>query len=197
MIIGNGAIGEGVASLANASDLVVRFNLCGSFGSDDRRCDVVAVCNTGRPAKAMVGAPAWRAHPAVQKASEIWSVRDAHTFDAMKPDVLARHPELDDFFEDFTADFAKIAAEDSKFHQVISRDVHEGVDAELSKLTDAPYVCPSSGLVTIAHILKNVKEAGDEVRIAGFTHQGWELHPFEAEKRLIDRWVASGDLIRV
>jgi hypothetical protein len=197
MIIGNGAIGEGVAELANASDMVVRFNLCSSYSDKDQRCDVIALCNTGRPGKAMAQSLEWRAHPAFRSAREIWSVRDGWKFQEMKPEVLARYPELDDFFEDFADEFAAIAKTEGKEHQVLSRDLHEALDAEIAQLTDEPYVCPSSGLVAIAQILNTIKQAGDRVLIAGFTHQGWALHPFDAEKRLIDGWVAKGDLTRV
>lgn len=196
-VVGNGRIEQGLADLIDASDLVVRFNFCGSYGVGGRKTDIVAVCNTGRPAKAMTQSAEWRVHPAVQAASEIWCVRDADKFEEMKPVVLARHPELDDFFEDFTVDFALIASEGGKSHHVISRSVHEELDRELAALTIALYVCPSSGMVAIAHVLTAIKEVGDEIFIAGFEHQGWDLHPFEAEKKLIDGWIASGDLVRL
>lgn len=197
IIIGNGEIAQGVAELADASDMVVRFNLCSTYGASGHKCDVVALCNTGRPAKQMAFSAEWRAHPAVQSAGEIWSVRDAAKFHDMKPQIIARYPELDDFFEDFTDEFAALAKREGKSDCVIDRAVHEALDAEMSRLDGASYVCPSSGLVAIAHILKNVKQPSDEVLIAGFGHQGWALHPFVAEKRLIDEWAAQGHLIRV
>lgn len=197
VIVGNGEVAPELAADIDASDMVVRFNNCASYGAGGLKTDVVAVCNTGRPGKAMSRSPDWRMLPAVQAASEIWSVREAAKFDEMMPDVLTRHPELDDFFEDFTGDFARIAAEDGKAHHVISREVHENLDCDLKGLTETPYVCPSSGLVAIAHVLSAIRQPGDEVLIAGFSHQGWELHPFDAERTLIERWIAKGDLARL
>ncbi len=53
MIVGNGEIGkEGAAAIA-AADFVIRFNECRSYAASPGRTDVVAVCNTGRPGKAM------------------------------------------------------------------------------------------------------------------------------------------------
>lgn len=195
-VVGNGEIAAGSAQQIDACDMVVRFNLCRSYGAGGVKSDVIALCNTGRPAKHMLSSVDWLSHPAVQKAGEIWSVRSADKFNEMRPEVLSRHPELDDFFEDFTPEIASLAARFGKSHRVIDRALHEAVDVHLAKLTGEPYVCPSSGLVALVHILKKVKGPGDEVLIAGFGHQGWALHPFEAEKRLIDAWVAKGDLKR-
>ncbi len=60
MIVGNGEIAEGAATEIDAADLVVRFNDCRSIETGGSRTDVVAVCNTGRPARAMLGSAEWR-----------------------------------------------------------------------------------------------------------------------------------------
>ena len=64
MIVGNGDVPEGSAARIDAADRVIRFNECRNFGSTGSRTDVVAVCNTGRPARAMLSR-AWLDSPPV------------------------------------------------------------------------------------------------------------------------------------
>lgn len=194
-IVGNGEIREGAAGAIDAADYVIRFNRCGSHGAGGIRTDVVAVCNTGQPAKAMLGSAEWRAHPAVVAAGEIWSVRDPVKFAAMRPMLALSHPELGDFCDDYTDGFAAFCASAGKAHQVIGRTVHEAIDHALLAFRPARYVAPSSGMIVIGWILRNFPD--DEVVLAGFDHTGWEWHPFAAERKLIDHHAAAGRLRRL
>lgn len=186
-----------MAGFIDLSDLVIRFNDCRSLGAGGRRTDVVAVCNTGRPGHEMTQGRDWRESDGVRQASALWSVRDPAKFSEMEPGIRARWPELTDFCVDYTAGFAAIAAETSKSHIVIPRDVHERLDKALAAHAPAPYVCPSTGLVAIAHVLESVSGDGDEVAIAGFSHQGWSGHPFAAEQQLVDTLSNEGRLARI
>ncbi|MBP2488835.1 hypothetical protein JOH50_004562 [Rhizobium leguminosarum] len=195
MIVGNGEIAEAEASIIDAADFVVRFNDCRSYDTGGRRTDAVAVCNTGRPAKAMLGSLEWRAHPGVISAGEIWSVRDPEKFAAMRAPLAVSHPELDDFCDDYTDEFSAFCVDTDKAHIVIGKSVHEAVDASLSAFAPAPYVVPSSGMIVIAEVLNTYAEA--EVTLAGFGHSGWEWHPFAAERQLVDSYIAAGRLTRL
>jgi len=195
MIVGNGEIGEGAAGIIDAADFVIRFNDCRSYGAGGSRTDAVAVCNTGRPAKAMLGSEQWRTHPAVVSASEIWSVRDPEKFAALRAPLAVLHPELDDFCDDYTNEFSAFCTDGGKTHIVIDKVVHEVVDAELSAYGPAPYVVPSSGTIVIAEVLNKFADA--EVVLAGFGHAGWEWHPFAAERQLVDTYVAAGRITRL
>lgn len=197
MIVGNGEVDPSHGKLIDAADLVIRFNDCRSAGAGGEKTDIVAVCNTGRPAKAMTEGDVWRNNPCVKRASEIWCVRDGAKFLAMRPSILARHPELEDFCEDFTDGYKAIAAETGKTLHMISAAVHERVDADLVAFDPGDYVVPSSGLIVIAEILQNLVVPGDDVVLTGFGHVGWELHPFAAERRLVNSWIAHGYLRRI
>ncbi|WP_199287238.1 Urease operon accessory protein [Rhizobium chutanense] len=184
-----------MAGSIDAGDFVIRFNDCRSYGAGGSRTDAVAVCNTGRPAKAMLGSPEWRAHPGVVSAGEIWSVRDPEKFAAMRAPLAVSHPELDDFCDDYTDAFTAFCADTGKTHVVIDKSVHDAVDASLSAFDPQPYVVPSSGMIVIAEVLSKYAEA--EVSLAGFGHAGWEWHPFAAERQLVDRYIAAGRLTRL
>ncbi|WP_170253441.1 MULTISPECIES: Urease operon accessory protein [Alphaproteobacteria] len=196
MIVGNGSLPEGAAATIDAADRVIRFNECGNFGAAGSRTDVIAVCNTGRPAKAMLSGD-WSGSPAVQAATEIWSVRDPDKFREMREALERSHPELDDFCDDYSRGFSDLAAARSMRHRILSRHVHEAVDEALQGFHPDPYVSPSSGMIVIADILADPACVDDEIVLAGFTHEGWHGHPFAAERRLIDSFVAAGKLARL
>jgi hypothetical protein len=196
-IVGNGAIPEGLAAEIDASDVVVRFNDCRSVGRGGRRTDVVAVCNTGRPALSMLGGGQWKTSDAVRQAREIWGVRDPEKFEAMRAPLAASHPDLDDFCDDYTQGFDSFATATGRRFKVIPAGVHDALDDELAAFAPSSYVVPSSGLVVLADILANVAGADDIVAIAGFGHGGWPWHPFAAERRWVDRHVATGRLTRI
>lgn len=197
LVVGNGAVHPALGPAIDAADLVIRFNNCGSAGAGGTRTDVVAVCNTGRPGRAMSRSPEWRALPPVQAAAEIWCVRDPRRFAALKPELDRARPDLADFCDDYTDDFVAVAAADGKRCRVIPGRVHDSLDNALAAHDPGSYVVPSSGLVVIHYLLSDSAFASDRITIAGFGHQGWEDHPFAAERRLVDGLAAAGRLTRL
>lgn len=197
MIVGNGPVAAGADRLIDLCDLVIRFNDSRNLGPAGVRTDVVAVCNTGRPAHQMVSSRQWREGPAVTACGEIWSVREPEKFRALRVRLAETHPGLDDFCDDRTADFAAFAAESGKVHKIIPACVHEAADEALSDHSPGPYVVPSSGMIVVTHVLGAADFREDEVVIAGFGHRGWKGHPFSAERRLTETHVAAGRLKRL
>lgn len=197
MIVGNGPVDEGAAPLIDSADLVIRFNGSRNFGGAGRKTDIIAVCNTGRPGATMLADPAWRDSEAVNRTAEIWSVRDPDKFAELKPQLAITHPELDDFCDDYTDGFEAFATAKGKQHRIINRDIHEALDAALVALDAEPYVVPSSGMVVIQALLSDPHHAEDTLILAGFGHSGWDGHPFDAERRLVDRYITSGRVMRL
>lgn len=197
VIAGNGEMPEGAASIIDAANCVIRFNDCRSAGTGGTRTDIVAVCNTGRPGKGMLESPAWRESAPVRAAGEIWCVRDPVKFAALRMPLSLTHPELDDFCDDYTDSFAAFARETGKRHRVIGATCQERLETELAVYAPAPYVVPSSGLVVIAHVLCLPEHAEDEIILAGFGHQGWEWHPFSAERSWVEARLDGRRLSRI
>ena len=196
-IVGNGPVAAEAEAAILAADCVIRFNDCLSAGGQAHRTDIVAVCNTGRPGKAMTEGVAWRLNPAVMAAGEIWSIRDPEMFAAMRAPLSLTHPELDDFCDDYTDGFAAICAEAGKRHTVLPAGTHQRLALELAALDSTPFVVPSTGLIVIAEVLWNHAVEGDAILLAGFGHQGWEWHPWEAERLWVEAHVAAGRLSRL
>ncbi|GAB1584463.1 glycosyltransferase family 29 protein [Phyllobacterium phragmitis] len=197
MIVGNGGIPAGSGALIDAADVVIRFNDCRSIGAGGTKTDIVAVCNTGRPARAMLDGDGWTASDGVRQAREIWSVRDSEKFAKMRPELARTHPDLDDFCDDYTAGFERFSRETRRMHRVIPAAVHEQVDRDLARFAPEPYVVPSSGMIVIADVLAGFAGHNDDVVLAGFDHVGWEWHPFAAERQLVGILAAEGRLRRL
>ncbi|WP_421590260.1 Urease operon accessory protein [Shinella sp. M27] len=197
VIVGNGAIPEGVAETIDSADLVIRFNGCRSAGRGGWKTDIVAACNTGRPALEMLAGGRWKASRTVRQAKEIWCVRTAEVFAALRAPLAQSHPNLDDFCDDYTAGFETFARVTGRRLRAIPAAMHHTVDAELAAFDPSPYVVPSSGLIVIAHVLANIAAADDRVSLAGFGHEGWQWHPFAAERRWTEARIASGRLDRL
>jgi hypothetical protein len=196
-IVGNGNIPEGVADVIDSTDIVIRFNGCRSAGRGGVKTDIIAVCNTGRPALDMLAGGRWKANGTVRQASEIWCVRPSQMFAAMRAPLAESHPDLDDFCDDYTIGFETFARVTGRRLSVIPAVVHHAADVSLSAFDPPPYVVPSSGLIVIAHVLDSIARDGDRVSIAGFGHEGWLWHPFAAERRWVDARIAAGRLDRL
>lgn len=197
MIVGNGPVGPEASRQTVEADLVVRFNDCRSAGETAARTDIVVVCNTGRPGKKMLEDPSWRAQKAVASAGEIWCVRDPAKFAELRAPLAVTHPELDDFCDDYTDGFRSFTAAEGKAFRVVPREVHDRLDEALIPLSPVPYVVPSTGLVTIADLIENHLADDDRILLAGFSHQGWEWHPWEAERLYLEPYEASGFITRI
>jgi len=197
MIVGNGEIEAGAAAHIDVCDLVFRFNDCRSVGPGGAKTDVVVVCNTGRPGQKMLHEPGWTDNRAVAEAGAIWCVRDPGKFAALRPALAVSHPELDDFCDDYTPGFASFAATVGKALHVVGAATHEALDRDLATFGPAPYVVPSTGAVAIAEILTRVVAPDDCVALAGFGHQGWQWHPWDAERQWVDDLVARRKLRRL
>ena len=197
MVVGNGQIEAGKGNRIDEADLVVRFNDCRSFGAGGVKTSIVAVCNTGRPGKRMLEEKDWRENRAVLEADAIWGVRDPEKFSAMRGVLATTHPELDDFCDDYTDGFIEFCRSSDKQFHGISAATYDQVDDMLAQYQPVPYVTPSSGAIVVAELLNNHCQNDDEVTIAGFSHEGWEWHPWQAEKAWMDALASSGRLKRL
>lgn len=195
MIVGNGEINASAAAQIDAADLIVRFNDCRTYGIGGSRTDIVAVCNTGDPAKTMLSSNVWKNHPCVSQATELWGVRSPQLFARMRKPLLDSHPELYDFCDDYTMDFEAFCAESGKSFRIIDETVHRDTDRDFAKSAINSYIVPSSGIIVIRFLLNTAVDA--EIYIAGFSHSGWDGHPFAAEKLVVDSYVSAGLLKRI
>ena len=51
--------------------------------------------------------------------------------------------------------------------------------------------------MAIAYVIEEAADVGDRVMLGGFDHEGWNGHPFDAERVLIERYIVEGRLRRL
>ncbi|KRB51344.1 hypothetical protein ASE04_11225 [Rhizobium sp. Root708] len=195
IIVGNGRVDRRFASTIDAADLVVRLDDCRSQGVAGTRTDIVAVRNFGQPARSVLESRKWQSQPAVQQATEIWGLNDPKKFNAIRPLVAVLHPELRDFCDDHSGEFDRLCAATSKVFRVVDERLHDWVDDALRFYGPGPYLVPSSEIILVAAVLDRF--SGANVTIVGLEHSGPPYHPFAAERRLVDEYVAVGKLRRL
>ena len=115
----------------------------------------------------------------------------------MRPSILRDHPELDDFCDDYTDGFADYARQNGKDFHIIPAATHEALDRTFATFASEPYVVPSTGAVAIAEFLDHYRRPGDQIFLAGFGHQGWDGHPWAAEKGWVEDLIRKGKLRRL
>lgn len=174
-------------------DFVIRFNDCWSFSSGGKRTDVVAVCNTGRPAKKMLEPQEWRSHPAVVGASEIWSVREPKKLAQMSTRVQVLR-------SDYTTRFKAFCTETEKRHSVIDRAIHCHTQSrrQYACCVSARALCRTQQWHD-CYLLVTCSIDSPRLMLPsrGGGHEGWEGHPFAAKRKLVDSYVAIGRLMRL
>lgn len=177
-IVGNGPIDPSLSDEIDGCDWVVRFNtalLCGSAGL---RTDTLAIINRGRPARSFAKAPELINTDARKQAKEI--------FFAVDPYRLP--PPYSNGYTDGKKDYTKKIArqfESNKPYYFIPTDFHIRLIAELMKHGAKDGVLPSTGVLVI-NLLHELHQ-NKELRLFGFSHQGWEGHCWAAESG----WISS------
>lgn len=195
LLVGNGPISSAARPFIDEASFVVRFNDCRSYSDLPGPTHAVAVCNTGRPGRAMPASATWQSHPAIREARELWCVRNPGKFLELKDSITGNWPDLADFCDDHTARFATCPAAAGKDFLVFDRGIHDEVDRDLADFAPSPYVVPSSGMLALHYVLQRFPHL--RVILVGFTHQGWKWHPFTAEKALVDRYIHLGQVARL
>jgi hypothetical protein len=92
------------------------------------RTDVVAVCNTGRPAWRCSGRGEWPSIRPCARRGYLERSRPGKIRCPAAP-LAVSHPELDDFCDDYTEVNSMPSAQCGKAHVVVDKLIHERVDA--------------------------------------------------------------------
>ena len=194
-IVGNAPLEKGQAAIIDACEWVVRFNEWKNHrGDSGQRVDVLCVTNTGNPAEIFIRDRLIGSAPFLSHVSEIWFPRDfpahqqqARQFDRTYPDrkLLDRSDEI-------------VASNQLHEKRIVrfSSELNQQVFAALRARSATPFLCPSTGALTIAHGLEDPRFAGYEKLLFGFGFQGWHGHPWEAEKALAQHHCATREDVR-
>lgn len=193
VIVGNSPLSINYSKMIETADVVVRMNECKQYGGvHGYKTDIIYMTNTGAPARRFISERPFIKREWGQPA-EVLFVRDslAHHeyFQGVKnlfPDYS--ESELDDLSDQI------IEANQLGGRQVsrLSYDINKIILNKLAALSEKPFICPSTGILAIEHILSRLEFSGYQKHVVGLGFKGWVGHPWLAEKALIAGHVLAG-----
>lgn len=180
-LIGNAPINKRWAKFIDQHELVVRFNFCSSARTSGRRTDVLALINSGWPAKMMSAYPKRIPRRVRRTAKEVWFVRDTRMIADKQAVIDAGGPKMEDpdAWVDFTESL-KSKTVPGKIYRMFDRSLWERAEEILRQHGDDNAKQPSSGLLVFLR-LREIYPA-KAIHLFGFTHEGWSGHAWDAER---------------
>jgi hypothetical protein len=195
VIVGNAPVTRDHAALADAADLVVRFNVPATWGAGTgRRFDVWVIANGGA-GRAFVRKRPFADAPYRDLPSEIWFSRPL----GVHAELRAAHPEgrMSERSErDWVPDIVEANALPQRWRRFDPAFYHRCL-ARLREIdpTVDPTRIPSAGFLAMNQALDTWPAAS--VTLVGFTFEGWPAHPWEVEEAFVHRQAATGRLALV
>ena len=189
LLIGNAVTTVDQVDQINRYKCVIRFNQPqGIFEQTGSRFSVWVICNGGAgyrfaQAKTFLNAT-FKTLP-----DAIWFPRDVSVHRQLEQKQPGRFNPLA-----LEADFAMSVIESNQLHQPthhLGADNYLACFRQLSEI-DSHFIMPSSGFVTLHYLIHTYPNL--TIDCIGFTFEGWEGHPFEAEKKQVLHWASDGKL---
>lgn len=177
-VVGNGYVSPELGKVIDSADWVVRFNTAHNCGRAGNRTDCLVLVNRGIPARQF---------------SENVSLINKTAMQNAKRFILAVDPKrlpppysegYSDGSNDFSRKMIKRIIGDKPF-SFIPTQCHLELITELMTLGAPSDVLPSTGALYIKYLLS--VQSTLKLNLFGFTHQGWNGHSWDAEKK----WVNS------
>lgn len=174
-MVGNGDVPQYYSQKIDANDMVIRFNTCANYGNSGVRTDALVLVNFGESGRRL----AWEDcidPDALASAREFWIPNPP----SILPEDRRRHP-----CEDYTADLIarRIGERPWKY---LHADAYWEAQAALARLGASRCTRVSTGMQTLFHMRRFIPSS--LVTLYGFSHEGWDGHPWEAERKQIDQW---------
>ena len=179
-VVGNGPVDPAVRFDIDAHHLVVRFNSCQNYGSSGWRTDILVIVNTGPQGQRLAYEPGAINAEALVSAKEFWFPYSQDLIETVMLD--SREPLL---WSNFTPDIVaqRLEGRPSKTFSTTEYWASRRLLMDLGAGTEQR---ASTGMQTLFHIRENYQPC--RVTLYGFSHTGWDGHPWNAERALVDEW---------
>jgi hypothetical protein len=199
VIVGNAPLGYDYSALVDTADVVVRLNDCKrNLGRSGTKTTILCVNNTGVPARGYIAQAPVLTNPLCRGVDEFWFPRDSSTHRAW---VSRIRPNRDDEYEDLTDGIVAANRLQGKTLVRCSAAMNDALFTALQTIErgdgipDGSFECPSTGMLAIAWSLMDPRFHAHRVVLVGFRFEGWEYHPWRAERRLVEEHVRSGRVV--
>ncbi|MBA8837367.1 hypothetical protein [Ochrobactrum sp. RH2CCR150] len=193
IIVGNAPLPRDLSREVDAADFVVRFNEPKqSIGMSGTRTDLLILATSSKPMQRRLRDPGFVQTPTFKAAKEVMLAYHPSIMRLYhpKPNILSR---LKGRRSDWTVETIEVVGGAGKEIRLMPPQFYIdgckelGVDEEnLSK------VFPSTGFFGIWHMLGKCPAENWDVKLCGFTWEGWKRHTWGDERSWVERQVATG-----
>lgn len=195
VVVGNAPLPLSRAEEIDAADYVVRFNEpqapTGMIGT---RTDLLILATTNKPMQLRLQEAGFLQNPIFLAAKEIMLAYHPSIISAYhpKPNVLSR---LKGRRADWTVETIDVLGRAGKEIRVMPPQFYLDGCRELGlSERDMEKIFPSTGFLGIRYMLEKYPSESWDIKLCGFTWQGWKRHKWDSEKDWVDRQIASGRL---
>lgn len=195
IIVGNAPLPRTLAQEIDAADYVVRFNEPqASTDMIGTKTDLLILATTNKPMQLRLQEKGFLQNPIFQSAKEIMLAYHPSIISAYhpKPNVLSR---LKGRRADWTMETINVLGRAGKEIHVMPPQFYVDGCRELGLNAEKMHrVFPSTGFLGIHYMLEKYPLDTWDIRLCGFTWQGWKRHDWDNEKDWVERQIASGRL---
>lgn len=172
-LVGNGPIDRGHAYDIDTHEFVVRFNSCRHYGETGWKIDALALVNVNSPGWQFAWVEDAIPQEALRRTREVWFLRP--------PEERYANPS-DPISGDFTEDIIRNRLGLTPYMR-LDPEIYQAAIRTLWQFGASPHQIPSSGFLALFYLLHTLDNL--KVTLYGFTHEGWNGHPWAAERAYV------------
>lgn len=195
IIVGNGRLAEDLSPVVDSADFVLRFNEPKlSVGLSGTRTDLLMLATSSKPMQRRLNDTAFFTSPTFQAAGSVMLVyhpsilRTYHP----KPNILSW---LKGRRSDWTRQTVERVGAAGKEIRIMPPQFYRQGCATLGlSEADMHRVFPSSGYFGIYYCLQRFPAEQWDVKLCGFSWEGWKRHSWQGERHWVEAHVATGRL---
>ncbi|MCM5679451.1 hypothetical protein M8A51_07900 [Schlegelella sp. S2-27] len=199
VLVGNAPPREDLRRIIDGADFVARINTCAALGAEyGRRTDRVYLCNTGGVARRFIGSEELHRTIAGSGARDVvFSYPRVPLRRLLHCILRGKRGTGVDRTQALTQVLSHHGLRCSPMPQEVFDEVvafvkaQPGFDGYPRRM---PLWTPSSGGVALAHLARDPVLARHSIALAGFGFQGWEGHPWFAERAYAEQLQQAGRL---
>ncbi|WP_121994825.1 glycosyltransferase family 29 protein [Brucella intermedia] len=193
IIVGNAPLPRDLSAEVDAADFVVRFNEPKqSIGMSGTRTDLLMLATSSKPMQRRLRDPGFVQTPTFKAAKEVMLayhpsiIRKYHP----RPNFLSR---LKGRRSDWTMQTIEVVGSAGKEIRIMPPQFYLAGCKELGVTEEnISKVFPSTGFFGIWYMLEKCPQESWDVKICGFTWEGWKRHTWGDERSWVEQKVKSG-----
>ncbi|KAB2711645.1 hypothetical protein F9K88_09755 [Brucella intermedia] len=193
IIVGNAPLPRDLSAEVDAADFVVRFNEPKqSIGMSGTRTDLLMLATSSKPMQRRLRDPGFVQTPTFKAAKEVML--------AYHPSIIRKYHPRPNFLSrlkgrrgDWTMQTVEVVGSAGKEIRIMPPQFYLAGCKELGVTEEnISKVFPSTGFFGIWYMLEKCPQESWDVKICGFTWEGWKRHTWGDERSWVEQKVESG-----